>query len=278
MKYLLAGTALAVVLSTNAQAGVLTLQCEPPIPLVGASTGAIPQGARITIGDLQWSIQYTLPGGRAVARELQYDMFERKWNHWRGRLKTNPNLEMMGEFVWNDHKKMFYREWIWDHGQGNRLVMGSAAPCVRAETYAPPPVIKPQGTVESRLPPNAIPITLDPSDHRSIRVHVEMGTFSSDATLDTGASFVSMPQTAAASMVRAGEAHWLDQTQMRTADGRLVLVWKLVIHRLTLGSRTVYNVLATAAPDGADFLLGMSALDQFGPFTIDKQRGLLIFG
>jgi predicted aspartyl protease len=97
--------------------------------------------------------------------------------------------------------------------------------------------------------------------------------------LDTGATLVSIPEPGAKLLVEAGEAHWTGEvTQMTNADGNTSQSRIFVIHRLTIGFRTLTDVQASTAPAGAPFLLGMSALGRLGPMQIDVAKGTVVFG
>jgi clan AA aspartic protease (TIGR02281 family) len=97
--------------------------------------------------------------------------------------------------------------------------------------------------------------------------------------VDTGATLVSMPENIAALLVAGGDAHWTGQrTTMTTADGNRSPSRIFVIHRMTIGTQTLTDVIASTAPRGAPFLIGMSALGRLGPMRIDVASGTVVFG
>ena len=115
--------------------------------------------------------------------------------------------------------------------------------------------------------------------HLSEHVTVTLGSQIVDALLDTGASLGTVPESIANALIASGEANWNADGKSILADGRKVAEKRINVHRLTLGGRTVENVLLSVVPDGQGMtLLGMQVLRTFGKFTIDADNDQLILG
>ena len=97
--------------------------------------------------------------------------------------------------------------------------------------------------------------------------------------LDTGADLVSVSEELAQAIVDSGAGHWTGETEtFRNANGDMSYEKTFIIHNFTIGSQTVHDIKATAAPTkDAPYLIGMSALRYFGPFRIDVLDGTVTF-
>jgi predicted aspartyl protease len=98
------------------------------------------------------------------------------------------------------------------------------------------------------------------------------------AVVDTGATITSIPERIGLELVSKGEAAFERRDNFKMADGSMREVSVIRIKEFQVGTYTLHDVLAGLAPSGADVLLGMSALDQLGPMTIDKDHHQLLFG
>jgi predicted aspartyl protease len=97
--------------------------------------------------------------------------------------------------------------------------------------------------------------------------------------LDTGATSVLIPEKMAEALVATGAAHFTGETAEAVGpDGRVHEARMLILHRFTIGGRSVNDVDAHTGRDNAIFLIGQSALKKFGPMKIDMARSTVIFG
>ena len=122
-----------------------------------------------------------------------------------------------------------------------------------------------------------------------IALHNEGGTFTVpvsingaitlDFTLDTGATDVSIPADVVMTLMRTGTIDRSDFLGNRTyvmADGSTAPSPTFRIRSLRVGDREVRNVTASIAPVKGVLLLGQSFLRQFGSWSIDNRRGVLV--
>jgi predicted aspartyl protease len=121
-------------------------------------------------------------------------------------------------------------------------------------------------------------VAIDVDDH-VMRTALRLGSSTYvTAIVDTGASLTSIPTPVANELVAKGEAEYAGSGTFTLADGTTHQKPILRIKSVQLGGLTLHDVLASAAPDGADVLLGSNALDQLGMMTIDKAHGRVLFG
>jgi hypothetical protein len=99
------------------------------------------------------------------------------------------------------------------------------------------------------------------------------------ALVDTGSTNTSIPEHIGLELVAKGEATFERVGNVELADGSMREVSVIRIKEFQVGTYTLHDVLAGLAPNEAEVLLGMSALDQLGPhMTIDKDHHQLLFG
>jgi predicted aspartyl protease len=125
--------------------------------------------------------------------------------------------------------------------------------------------------------------------HSEIALHKAGGTFTVPAsingvmtlefTLDSGAMDVSIPADVALTLMRTGTIDRGDFLGNRTyglADGSTAPSPTFRIRSLRVGDREARNVTASIAPVKGPLLLGESFLRQFGAWSIDNRRGVLV--
>ena len=157
--------------------------------------------------------------------------------------------------------------------------MQSIAECVAEDTSPQPNSTPPSsGSTGVGRPATIVPL-ITSDNHLSEHVTVSLGSQTVDMMLDTGAMLGTVSESVAATLIASGEANWNDDGHAILADGSKVAEKRINIHRVTIGGRTVDNVLLGVVPDGKGMmLLGMQVLRTFGKFTIDAANDQLILG
>jgi predicted aspartyl protease len=265
--------------------------CGEPTQAVG-KTGTNPVvSTRVGIDTetKHWFVFHKLRDGTVIDRRLQYNMqsiTERPGSDfgWSGFSTKNKDLWMFGAVrpISRDGKSIAYVEELRDQAHGDKLVMRSSAQCY-AENATPAPVPQTPSAPPSSAPtgvgrPTIVPlITTD--NHLSEHVTVSLGSQTVDMMLDTGAMLGTVSESVAATLIASGEANWNEDGHAILADGSRVAEKRSNIHRVTIGGRTVDNVLLGVVPNGEGMmLLGMQVLRTFGKFTIDAANDQLILG
>ena len=98
-------------------------------------------------------------------------------------------------------------------------------------------------------------------------------------TVDSGASDVSIPEDVVTTLIRTGtisESDFLGEQTYRLADGSKVKSRTFRIRQLTVGNRTVNNVLGSVAGVKGSLLLGQSFLSRFSSVKFDYGRQVLV--
>jgi predicted aspartyl protease len=92
--------------------------------------------------------------------------------------------------------------------------------------------------------------------------------------LDSGATYVFIPQDAFDRLSRESRlaAEYFGDDWVRMADGTTVSTPVYVMRSMTIGGRTVHDVLVAVGPTGSDYLLGQSFLQKFGGIEIDYRN------
>jgi hypothetical protein len=99
-------------------------------------------------------------------------------------------------------------------------------------------------------------------------------------TIDSGAADVSLPEDVVSTLVRTGsiaKTDFLDSQMYQLADGSMQMARRLRIRSLRLGTFELHDVTASVAPTAGGLLLGQTFLTKLNSWTIDNQRGLLLF-
>ncbi|HET7118773.1 MAG TPA: retropepsin-like aspartic protease [Hanamia sp.] len=98
---------------------------------------------------------------------------------------------------------------------------------------------------------------------------------------DTGASDVSISPDVALTLIRTGtvkESDFIGSQTYFFADGSKATSRRFIIKKLTIGSHTATNVIASISKSiNAPMLLGQSVQQQFGKIVIDNTNHVLIF-
>ena len=124
----------------------------------------------------------------------------------------------------------------------------------------------------------SIPIDISEDGHTmTTRLCLGSSTYVT-AMVDTGATHTSVPESIALALVAKGEASFVDFGSFKLADGHSMGGMVIKIGIVRLGGVVLHDVLAGTAPNGANVLLGISALDQLGKFTADKANRQIVFG
>jgi hypothetical protein len=107
-----------------------------------------------------------------------------------------------------------------------------------------------------------------------VNVDVDVAGYQVKATVDTGCSFpMAIPTALATALLHDGRAIFAGMTKTMLADGKKVDVGVILIKSITVDGRTLDSVEASVSPsNSAPILLGLSALNRLGPFTIDNGR------
>jgi aspartyl protease family protein len=128
-----------------------------------------------------------------------------------------------------------------------------------------------------------------PDDGREIKMKSVGGTYTVpvrfndaitlEATVDSGAAEVVIPTHLLKTLIIAktvNENDMMDEATYRLADGSEMVAPRFRIRSLQVGNRVLENVVATAAPDAAQILLGQSVLKHFKTVTMDNERQTLL--
>ena len=117
-----------------------------------------------------------------------------------------------------------------------------------------------------------------------LRVRFNDSNMKFNAVLDTGASYVSIPEEIFASLRRAGgigEDDFTDSTDAVLANGEKIKNDIYNIRKLSVGGATVYNVQASVSSSGqikpnTPILIGQAFLQKFKSYKIDNETKTLI--
>jgi len=98
-------------------------------------------------------------------------------------------------------------------------------------------------------------------------------------TIDSGASFVTIPSDVASTLVRAGtitEADYVGSDTFVLADGSEVPSPEFRIRSLRIGNLVLQDVVASITGSGGSLLLGQSFLKRLKNWSIDNSRHVLV--
>lgn len=229
-----------------------------------------------------------------IDRAKQYSMSDatdRTKIGWRGRLNAVQHLWMEGRIMVRDATGgKVYIENLYDEDKGNLLVMHSETDCVvhDADTNAAlpdeptsPPVTSQepgQGARPTAVAGSTAVLLFSEANGRRNFVDAMIGSLPIRMLLDTGATEMSVTDTAAHTLVDKREASWGANITTVMADNTTRDTRTILIDRVVIGGKIITNVRAYVAPDGSDMLLGMGVLVRFGKFRIDTVNGRLTLG
>lgn len=140
----------------------------------------------------------------------------------------------------------------------------------------------PRGSVGSNIPPGGQGESIVPmvGDGGTFAVPVTINNqLTLKFTVDSGAADVSIPADVVMTLIRTGtisDADFLGKETYRLADGSTVPSQRFVIRSLSVGDKTLENVIGSMAPVSGGLLLGQSFLSHFKSWSIDNQRQALI--
>jgi predicted aspartyl protease len=212
-----------------------------------------------------WRVTHWTSQGRAYNRADQYTMSNYQSRHayvaWDGLRIGEPNLRMVGQ-IGDDHNGVLvYQETLFDNNvivyQGNARCKPDNAPSRPIEAQVP------SAPAWVAVPRDVVRLyTTD--GWRSMSLAVILGANSYPFTLDTGASDMTVTWSIADQLVRGGEAALGRDLPSTLADGSHQMNQTIIIHSVTIGGRTIHDVVAGVTQDGVMMLLGMSVLNALG--------------
>jgi clan AA aspartic protease (TIGR02281 family) len=131
-----------------------------------------------------------------------------------------------------------------------------------------------QASTPSTANADSVPLQ---SDGQSLNLEVGLGARTYTYMLDTGASDMTVTRSIADHLVLEGHAIRGESIPVVLADGSRHTEPTIVIDRVTVGTHTVENVVASVSSDNGMMLLGLSVLNRIGPFTVDAPHLTLTF-
>ncbi|MCX6350548.1 MAG: retroviral-like aspartic protease family protein [Bacteroidetes bacterium] len=185
------------------------------------------------------------------------------WNYWRykelDKAQKSIDEAVKHESTMNEAKTWHYRGKIYyDIAKGTKPIVKNSRPVVDLR-----PVIKMTKTGNVYEVPGKI---------NGLELHF---------IFDTGASDVSISLTEALFMLKnhyITEGDFLEKESFKMANGDIVDGTKIIIKSLEIGSLKINNVEASVVHTlSAPILLGQSALERFGKFTVDYANSTLTF-
>jgi hypothetical protein len=268
--------------ASSANAG-MRLQCDAPIIATGAGTDTNPvvsisvsQEGNVGGG---WQILHRLADGSVVSRSDQYhlaDFSDRSSTKWKGQLRRNPNLWMVGE-IFREGATYRYREFIRDASKGGQVAMDMSARCVDDNVVTQPAF--PRG-IDQAPAAGGSGIVRMVGDGGTFKVPVTInGQLTLDFIVDSGAADVSIPADVVLTLWRTGsiaEEDFLGARTYTMADGSTVPSQRFLIRSLKVGDKVLQNVTGSVAPVAGGLLLGQSFLTRFKSWSIDNQRQALV--
>jgi hypothetical protein len=107
------------------------------------------------------------------------------------------------------------------------------------------------------------------------------GAITLDFVVDSGAAEVNIPADVVMTLVRAktiAPSDFLPGATYVLADGTRVESRRFTIRLMHMGDHVLHNVPASIGDVRGDLLLGQSALEQLGRWSLDSSRGVMVFG
>jgi hypothetical protein len=249
-----------------AQAGATEFNCTRPTLAVGEAGANPVVSISVSFNSGAWTVTHTALDGTRYVRNDQYEMADRPQPPssdraiWRGRLKTNPKLTMVGQLTLAGDASS-YSEVLYDGARGNKVILDATAPCRIAAAAS-------SGD-------DSVPLIVGAAQ---VKATVTLGSFDAKMVIDTGASDMQIVAGLANALVDKGEAAPGPDKQYLLADGSGGTRPTVVIHAMRLGTHVLHDVPASVSKDGVSMLLPFPVLNQIGKFTIDTVSGKLVFG
>lgn len=298
MKKTLFALASAIAFVNSAKA--IELSCVSPKVLKGDAANN-PNNPLVNIvvrhnGD-KWWVRYNFSNGSHVDRADQYDGADvggvdlaklRSQNSyilakWIGIHKRRKNILVQGAIYEVPGEGYAYGEWITDIRIKEQTfsmvapcqIIGGGAPVM---THSPPPAAAPTPQTAPIPSTQADIVPMYTINGRQAQVDVILGSSQPvRMTIDTGAETGSVTEDIANILIRRGDAVEEATRNFRLADGSVSTSRMIKVFRLSLGDRFLNNVDLSIVPNGTTMLLDFPTLNQFGRFTLDMQRGQIVF-
>jgi hypothetical protein len=224
-------------------------------------------------GRLHEEIQRACPGGAIVRNEEIVP--------WHGGRASNPKQAVADVECQSAVARQSAESRPPSGSQGTYLPDGEYCLANCSQASAPPSV--------ETTDINSAPLTAN--GRSEIPLHREGGGFTVPVSvngaitlafiIDSGATDVSIPADVVLTLMRTGTIGRGDFLGNRTyvlADGSTAPSPTFRIRSLRVGDREVRNVTGSIAPVKGGLLLGQSFLHQFGSWSIDNRRGVLVLG
>jgi hypothetical protein len=144
-----------------------------------------------------------------------------------------------------------------------------------ATAYAPEPIAP---SPEPIAPSSGLIVPLTSDGMGGHMIDVILGDKPVSMVLDTGASFVQIPEDIAYPLLKSGGGSIVGMVNATIADGSQHSEPKMIIFKLIIGGKILYNVEASISPSGSMSLLGTNVLNQFGKYSVDAKNNQLILG
>lgn len=197
-----------------------------------------------------------------------------------GTLKFSNGRKLTGEFENNEYKSYKSASRGEDESSSssdNNTISSNSVPVSREIPASNPATIASASNQNSEQK-EIVPIT---NERGVYLVPVNLnGILTLNAIVDSGASDVSIPADIVSTLIRTNTISDQDFIGVQTyvlADGTKVPSAKFRIHQLKVGKTTLENVDASISSSKAEILLGQSFFKRFRSWSIDNDKGAIIF-
>jgi predicted aspartyl protease len=115
--------------------------------------------------------------------------------------------------------------------------------------------------------------------NNAIFIHATIAGRDEIMQLDTGANLCTITDKLADELIASGEAHEVEASEYKLADGSVHMGRNVVVNSLALGAHRRHGVMMSVTPDSS-MLLGLPVLNAVsgGKFTIDTTNSQLVLG
>jgi clan AA aspartic protease (TIGR02281 family) len=272
MKTAFIGAALACVLATPALAAI---QCEITYPSNGDKMEWLFDNASDTTAFAE--IAYRKNGGEVVSHSAG------KYPLWSISINDASHTVTLSSRVDPGYSLAYFISPSPDVGGASMFNNGrklGGGVCAKADPPAPAPVVAQAPAVPppviTQTRGDTIPLVGGPDKRNFLTATI--GGHGVLMLLDTGASDVVINESLANKLIAEGIATEGAPAEVGIANGEKITVRNVTVNTVSLGSHTLTNVSCGVVKDGAEALMGMGFLGQFGPFRVDPDHGLLTFG
>jgi len=227
-----------------------------------------------------WHIIFSFADGSTVDRAAQYGM-DVGHTTWEGRLREDPNIDMIGTIKRAESGGYIYTETTIAHGKTNNQFVASCEE-VRLPGWLTEPsaanIPPTYSTPPAREPSRGFSVPITQSASGVAIAQVRLGGIEPQPMLvDSGCSDLAITEATADDLLAHGEARETEPMRVVLADSSTRSVRTLVIGTVSLDGHELHDVEASTVPNGANMLLGIGTLKRFGRFSIDTSAGLLVF-